>query len=350
VTFADQSYGGPIDNWQWTFDGGSPANSTDQNPTVVYNTPGTYTVKLVASNVNGADSLIKSAYILVADPATTDTTPFIEDFETTTLNDWMLINDAGNAWALNSTASVSGSQCLALMNFENNSPGSYDEIISPLFDLTTLPSGALPLLTFQLAYTARYDAGIIITGPDTIYDRLSIYVSTDCGASWTQKYNKTGENLVTTPGYADDFVPTDTMWRQESVSLSYSSLSESDVRFKFVFYSNGGNNLYIDDINITSPWFGNPENSLDPVQLSIYPNPTDAGADIRFFLRESSAVEIHIYDLTGREVHSIPKHQYGSGYQVVTVTKEDLGGSGAYLINVKIGDQQVNKRLIITRN
>ncbi|HMT12049.1 MAG TPA: M43 family zinc metalloprotease, partial [Ignavibacteria bacterium] len=49
VHFSDLSAGIPT-NWQWTFTGGSPSNSTSQNPTVTYATPGGYTVKLRVSN------------------------------------------------------------------------------------------------------------------------------------------------------------------------------------------------------------------------------------------------------------------------------------------------------------
>ncbi|MCF8246432.1 MAG: choice-of-anchor B family protein [Saprospiraceae bacterium] len=35
--------------WEWTFEGGTPATSTEQNPTVVYNTPGTFDVSLTVT-------------------------------------------------------------------------------------------------------------------------------------------------------------------------------------------------------------------------------------------------------------------------------------------------------------
>lgn len=42
------------DTYQWTFQGGTPATSTDKNPSVVnYATSGSYSVKLIASNVDG---------------------------------------------------------------------------------------------------------------------------------------------------------------------------------------------------------------------------------------------------------------------------------------------------------
>lgn len=38
--------------WNWSFPGGSPASSTSQNNTVVYSTPGTYTISLSAQNTS----------------------------------------------------------------------------------------------------------------------------------------------------------------------------------------------------------------------------------------------------------------------------------------------------------
>jgi PKD repeat protein len=64
VTFTDQSTNNPT-SWSWTFAGGTPATSTDQNPVVVYNTPGTYTVSLTAANSAGSDSVTKTDYMTV---------------------------------------------------------------------------------------------------------------------------------------------------------------------------------------------------------------------------------------------------------------------------------------------
>ncbi len=49
VQFTDLS-GGAITSWDWTFEGGTPATSTDQNPLVTYNTPGVYDVTLYVSD------------------------------------------------------------------------------------------------------------------------------------------------------------------------------------------------------------------------------------------------------------------------------------------------------------
>lgn len=48
VSFTDQSTNAT--SWAWTFSGGTPSSSTQQNPVVQYNVPGTYQVSLVAAN------------------------------------------------------------------------------------------------------------------------------------------------------------------------------------------------------------------------------------------------------------------------------------------------------------
>ena len=64
VDFTDLSQNDPT-SWSWSFVGGTPANSTEQNPTVTYNTEGTYQVSLTATNTEGSDSETKIDYITV---------------------------------------------------------------------------------------------------------------------------------------------------------------------------------------------------------------------------------------------------------------------------------------------
>ncbi|MBN2681958.1 MAG: T9SS type A sorting domain-containing protein [Bacteroidales bacterium] len=66
VIFTDQSTNIPT-SWSWTFNGGTPGTSTNQNPSVVYNTPGTYDVSLTVTNASGTNSITQTAYITVND-------------------------------------------------------------------------------------------------------------------------------------------------------------------------------------------------------------------------------------------------------------------------------------------
>jgi PKD repeat protein len=64
VQFTDHSTGGPT-AWQWDFQNDGTVDSTDQNPTFVYTSTGTYSVKLTVSNTSGSDTQTRTGYITV---------------------------------------------------------------------------------------------------------------------------------------------------------------------------------------------------------------------------------------------------------------------------------------------
>jgi PKD repeat protein len=64
AAFTDLSSYNPT-SWSWTFEGGSPGISTDQNPTITYFTEGTYSVTLTATNSEGSDTFTRVGYITV---------------------------------------------------------------------------------------------------------------------------------------------------------------------------------------------------------------------------------------------------------------------------------------------
>jgi len=71
ITFTDASTNSPT-SWAWDFGGGA-TNSALQNPTVTFNTAGTYTITLTATNAYGNDSEVKTAYITIWDRPTATT-------------------------------------------------------------------------------------------------------------------------------------------------------------------------------------------------------------------------------------------------------------------------------------
>lgn len=64
VEFTDLSDGSP-NSWEWTFEGGTPETSTEQNPMVTYENPGAFDVTLVVSNANSTDTMTMENYIHV---------------------------------------------------------------------------------------------------------------------------------------------------------------------------------------------------------------------------------------------------------------------------------------------
>lgn len=70
VSFTDKSSNIPT-AWVWTVTGPINLSSTQQNPSFTFTAAGTYTIKLKASNVTGADSITSTNYITVgAKPST----------------------------------------------------------------------------------------------------------------------------------------------------------------------------------------------------------------------------------------------------------------------------------------
>ncbi|MBI4649139.1 MAG: PKD domain-containing protein, partial [Bacteroidia bacterium] len=73
VTFINLSTGSPT-AWQWSFQGGTPSSSTQQNPAVTYYTAGTYDVSLTVSAGTESDTETKPGYINVSQGSQGDIT------------------------------------------------------------------------------------------------------------------------------------------------------------------------------------------------------------------------------------------------------------------------------------
>lgn len=91
VTFKDESLGKPT-KWNWYFEGGTPASSILFSPTVTYDTPGTYAVRLVVGRGNDSVSVNKDAYIVVNHPSEI-TVDFFADKTTATNEDIIEFKD-----------------------------------------------------------------------------------------------------------------------------------------------------------------------------------------------------------------------------------------------------------------
>jgi len=251
--------------WMWYFPGGTPATSTDLNPTVCYPNLGSYDVSLVVSNVNGTDSLFKGNYIVVQPPTVGINLPLTEGFEngTVTPSGWSVVNpDNGETWKHNNTIGAFGtsSSSVFIDNRTFDFTGEIDALKVPKFDFSSVTS--TQYLSFDVAH-ARFGG--------TKNDTLSIYYTNDCGATKTLLWQKDGNALATRTNYPLFFVPSNTEWRKEIINLS--SLSGlTNVEISFENKSGNGNNIYLDNINILdSVTTGIKEN--DVVDITVFPNP-----------------------------------------------------------------------------
>ena len=240
ITFADESYNGQSD-WSWGFPGGTPATSGVANPVITYNAPGTYNVSLSVTNGSDVIAGTKSAYVIVQSEG--DAMPLFESFENFDFANeeyWERIDgDELAAWEQVNYAGYSGSSSLKMDNYSVNKDGRSDFLISPSLDMSDMSSANL---TFQVAFAQKID---------TTKDALRVYVSTDCGATWALRFVESSSDLATVSTTSSSFTPVGASeWQQHSLSLE-SALMVDGFKFKIEYLNKGGNNLYLDDINLT---------------------------------------------------------------------------------------------------
>jgi PKD repeat protein len=65
ISFSN-STSGTSPTYSWSFVGGNPSSSTDENPTITYDTAGDYTVELTATNGLGTNTMTQTDYITVS--------------------------------------------------------------------------------------------------------------------------------------------------------------------------------------------------------------------------------------------------------------------------------------------
>ena len=66
VTFQDMATGEPT-GWNWTFEGGTPATSTDRNPVINYNQAGSFQVSLTVTRDDEEETVTKDDFIKVVE-------------------------------------------------------------------------------------------------------------------------------------------------------------------------------------------------------------------------------------------------------------------------------------------
>ncbi len=335
VNFTNYSWNGQPTSWNWTFTAGTPSTSNDSNPTITYNTPGKHAVILNVSNSFGNNTKTKPGAILVSSStAQYGAGPFYEGFEnaTTFNNDWIIIDNGGRKWEVSNSAASTGTYSAKILNYIGTS-GDVDELISPSYDLTSISSVEMK---FKLAFKQKGTSNT---------DLLRVYVSTDCGRTWQLRYSKQGTGLSTVTGTSGaSFIPGSSDWREETVNLSPVANS-SNVRFKFQFTNGGGNNVYIDDINIT--WATSIEESnLVNNTMNIYPNPSNGNSTVNFELSENSEVSMKVTDILGKTV-LIPFQNTNLQAGVHNLNLQTNLSKGTYIVTLDVNGKQVSKRLVI---
>jgi PKD repeat protein len=240
VKFTDLSANSPT-SWQWTFQGGTPASSTQQSPTVTYASAGTYTVTLKATNALGNNTKTVTSYVTVATP-TGAALPFLEGFQNATFppTNWSLVSNSGFNWQRHTGQGGFGASnaCMKYNNTDNDGDNKKDDIITPVLNL----SGAnTPRIKFDVAH-APYNDGVT-------FDTLEVLIQDACASTPVSIYKKGGTQLATAPAMSAEFYPTASQWRKDSV-LVPSGFLNKQVKFIFRNYGRYGHTIYVDNVNV----------------------------------------------------------------------------------------------------
>jgi len=211
-------------------------------------------------------------------------------------------------------------------NYNYNAVGEEDTFTTLVYDL----SGSNLSLSFDLAKT-QYSAGNS--------DGLQVDISTDCGATYTNIYDKDGLDLSTLTNYNTTFEwsPTSSAdWRTETIDLS--SYANQNVKIRFVNVNGYGNSTYIDNIVVTGTLSTNRVDFDD--HFTLFPNPVDDSFTVRS--KQADIKKVVIYNLLGREVSTL---KIDGIQQLVNINTTSLS-SGVYLVRLESDLGVFHKKIV----
>lgn len=325
VQYFDNSYHNAT-SWSWRFPGGTPSTSNQQNPVVVYNSPGRHSAELTVSNASGTKSVAKTQYMRVVS-AWGSPVPYSEGFEGSEADfqtNWENTSGDTSYWML-SNSSASGSKSIMLNNY-NIISGATNELGSKSFDLTGMSTANL---TFKYAYARK---------STTVGESVQLLVSNDCGQTWIIAR---GLNQNTNATDAE-FFPTNWTTINYGINPSYFT---PNFRFKIRLISGGGNNLFIDDINISTT-VGLEENNF-LTAATIYPNPMVNNATLSLDLSKQSKVTVNLVNAMGQIVSELVSNEMvNEGNSTFEIQKNELS-KGVYFVQINVNGNTSMKKLIV---
>lgn len=281
---------------------------------------------MIATVTTTGDALASNGIINTALTVyTAAAAPLVQDFTSTAFpySEYKVSSTTGTNWTYSA----------ATMKFDcyNYSNGSKGELSIEPVNLSSLTD---PSLSFDVAYR-----GYTAATPEN--DKLEVFVSTNCGATWTSVYNKQGTTLSTGATQQGAFTPASAAdWRSEIVSLA-AFTGQAEVFVKYVGTSNYGNNMYIDNINIASATSLS-ENEI--VGLNVYPNPASTEVNVSFEAKNAD-YSVKLIDLQGRVITNQNLTNL-NGTQVISIPTENVA-KGSYIVSITSNGMTSTKSVVI---
>jgi PKD repeat protein len=340
VNYTDLSFNTPT-SWSWSFPGGTPSTSTEKNPVVIYNTPGLYSASLTVSN--GVNSLTYKMDTAVIVMNTSQKIPFLESFNYKNLSE-------NSFWAINNVQSNKGfevytgkgytdTKCLFLNNFADKGKSS-DELISGSIDLSGVKNANEITIQFRYAYAKSSSSNLEV---------LRLSLSDNCGDTWLVKKSVTSSSLSDITSTSSWYPTTESDWKVFTLTGISSNYWTKDFRIKIDFQGNGGNNLFIDDINI---YPSAPSNDIvlgieefNQGIISISPNPVDDKLTLSISKDNIQMKSYQILDLTGKVIvnESLVNQSDFTKFEIQTSNLVE----GVYLLKLESNEGTISKQFVV---
>ncbi len=345
VKFYDLSCKGEPNVRSWTIQGSTKPSSTDINPEVIYQSPGTYSVSLTVQNSYGNTTVTKSDFITVLPSISQGYPNYEEGFENgDPTSDGRIVNlsPSGTQFKITDQVAYTGDKSFYAPIITGSTPGKVYSFKTQSFNLKQLSGTSSPKFTFYTSY-AQPSADVS--------EILRIFISTDCGGSWEQIFERRGAALsYLNASYTSNFKPTsNSQWKRQGLAaldnLGYGDAENAIFRIDVV--SAGGNPIYIDNINI-SQWYANTNHiNSDIAEIKIYPNPAFDFVKVQFnTYKKINGAVVSIVDQMGREVFEDKIDNIEVGLFKYNLELSDLA-SGIYYLNVNTTDGAATQTLNI---
>lgn len=236
-------------SYEWTFEGGTPAVSEDQNPVVMYNTGGEFNVELKVTDNSGKEVVVTSSnFITIEDPLQSPlVATFVSGVDADLPSEFKVTNpDEGFTFEYSNVdeeaSGVSGSIFMNNFDYFTENLRNTDRLRLENFNTDGIKKFNI---SFDYAYTYLFGSGIFDR-----YDSLVFQIRSQCGSQETILWKSGGDKLKTAPAIEELFIPSVNQWLRKNFEIAVDE-SFDFIGFEFVSHSYNGNNLYIDNVNVT---------------------------------------------------------------------------------------------------
>ena len=205
-----------------------------------------------------------------------------------------------------------------------------------VFDKLSIPATVdSATLEFSYAY-AQYQAE---------NDKLEVQVSSDCGASWTTVFDEAGTSLSTAAATTSFFAPQVADWT--TVSVDMIAYAGDEILVRLVGTSAYGNNLWVDDINVSHKTVSGINDVAFSADLSLSPVPASSILNVEFELSAKQDVELMIVSVDGRVIAT---QNMDDAQNVATTFDVSNVENGVYIMTIATENGTSTRKFVVNHN